>query len=162
METAPEVPTFEIRHIAKIVRTRDNGTWQPNVRNINTALQRSIPSVEFTVDSKAHDFKEIEQELARSKPVIPWLLIHEPGRDYEHTIVVTGYNRVNQQIAVNDPMPSRSNGPSLMNITQFIEEWEATERTLIKLKVNQRVQRMLTEWVEVKTRDMEVQKIAST
>ena len=99
------------------------------------------------------------------KPVIPWLLVREPPREYEHTIVVTGYDRVNQQMAVNDPQ--RSSGPSLMDVTQFIQEWEGTERTLIKLKVNQRVQRMITEWVEEKVkeekvREVEVQKIAST
>ena len=138
-----------------------DGAWQPNVRNINTALQRAIPSVEFTVDSRPHDFKEIERELARLKPVIPWLLVREPPREYEHTIVVTGYDRVNQQMARSND-PQRSSGPSLMDVTQFIQEWEGTERTLIKLKVNQRVQRMITEWVGEKSREVEVQKIAST
>lgn len=163
LETAPLVPTFEVNQIAKIIHTRDNGTELPNVRNFNHALRHAIPSVEFVVDLRSHDFGEIEYELARTRPVIPWLLMHEAGRDFEHTVVVTGYDRVNQRIMVNDPRTG--SGPSDMEVTRFIENWEGTERTLIKLKVNQKVQRMLTEWVEERTREErieEVEKLAGT
>lgn len=153
LQTAPELPVFEVKEIAKIVGTLDTGTELPNVRNINKALRRAIPSVEFSVDFGPHDFKEIEEELDAGKPVIPWFLVREGERAYEHTVVVTGYDPVGQLIAVNDPQRS---GPSEVEVARFMKEWEGTERTLIKLRVNMRVQRLITEWVEEKAKEVEV------
>lgn len=161
-EPAPQIPSFEVKEIAKIVGTTVTGTELRNVPDINRALERSIPSVEFVVDYVSHDFREIEEELAHYRPVIPWLFIREAGREYEHTLVVRGYEPQQQLIDVNDPQ--RGNGrPTQMPITQFIEEWEGTERMLIKLKVGARIQRRLTEYMEkYATRVEEVFKVVRT
>jgi predicted double-glycine peptidase len=151
----PQVPSFELPQIAKIVGTTVVGTELKNVRNMNEALEKAIPSVEFDVDFKSHDFKEIEEELAKSRPCIAWLLVRETGsREYWHSVVIRGFDRRNQTVSVNDPQ----RGQMDMQTAQFIEEWEGTERTLIKLKVGEKIQRKLTEYMEEyqKTKRLEV------
>lgn len=146
MEVAPEVPSFEIAEIARTIRTNETGTLLGNVRKINVALEKAIPSVEFSVDFKSHQFREIEKELANSRPVIAWLFVKEGNRRYEHTLVVRGYDKEKQLVAVNDSL--RGNGPSEVPISKFMEEWEGAGGTLIKLRVGARVQRKLTEYIE--------------
>jgi len=156
--TAPEVPDFEIGEIAKIVGTLSNGTTLPNVLRINRALRRAIPSVEFSVDFNPHDFSEIVEELDTSKkPVIPWLLRHEGERTYEHVVVVTGYDPVEQLISVNDPQAAV---PSEIEVADFMNQWEGADRILIKLKVDQKIQRLITDWVEEAARGLEVSEVA--
>ena len=157
-ETAPEMPNFETGEIAKIVGTLHNGTTLPNVLKINRALRRSIPSVEFSVDFNPHDFTEIVEELRVSRPVMPWLLRREGERAYEHVVVVTGYDPVEQLVAVNDP---QGGIPSAIGVTEFMDQWEGADRILIKLKVNQKIQRLITDWVEETARKVEAVEVAS-
>lgn len=158
LETAPEMPIFEIGEIAKIVGTLHNGTTLPNVLKINRALRRAIPSVEFSVDFNPHDFTEIVEELRTWKPVIPWLLRREGQRAYEHVVIVTGYDPVEQLIAVNDPQGSV---PSEIEVAEFMNQWEGADRILIKLKVDQKIQRLITDWVEETARKMEAVEVVS-
>ena len=156
--TAPEVPIFEASEIAKVVGTLRTGTTLPNVLEINKALRRAIPSVEFSVDFNPHEFGEIEEELGAWKPVIPWLLRREGQRAYEHVVVVTGYDQGKQLVSVNDPQRS---APSEVEVAGFMNQWEGADRILIKLKVDEKIQRLITDWVEEKAREVEVVEVAS-
>lgn len=148
-ETKSEVilPDFEVKDIAKIVNTREDGTLLGDVNNINRneAILKAIPSIEFET-SVLCSFAEIETEINSNRPVIAWLVISANGTEFKHSVVITGLDKENHLILYNDPIF----GKKRENIGNFMSMWEKLDRVLIKVKIGKREQRLLDEWLQTK------------
>lgn len=133
---------LSVKQIARAVHTKPDGTDFEDVDDINLKLEKIVPSVEFEVNDKRYDFKAIESELARRTPVIAWLYLKDADGSGWHSVVVTGYDRINQRIMVNDPW----RGQLSMTVGDFMREWH--NQMLIRLKLGTRIQRRITEFTE--------------
>ena len=134
--------SFSLKQIARIIHTKSDGTDFDDVVDINKRLERVVPSVEFEVNPRPYNFKDIEHELANQRPVIAWLYISDANGGCCHSAVVTGYDRINQKIMINDPL----RGQLSMAVGDFMDEWQKTSQTLIRLKLGTRIQRRMTEF----------------
>ena len=139
------IPTPSIRTIARIIGTTPDGTDFNGVAAINKRLERVIPSVAFEVNERSYQFSDIETELAQRRPVIAWIFVSDDkGGGCWHAAVITGYDRQNQAISLNDPM----RGQISLTVQQFMAEWVKGDQTLIRLMVGDRLQRKITEYME--------------
>ncbi len=59
--------------IAKIMNTTTSGTAFSDVENINKALTKSVPSVEFCAEFQPHTLDDIRKELQKELPVSVWI-----------------------------------------------------------------------------------------
>jgi hypothetical protein len=138
---------LEIDDICEIVRTTSDGTIFENVKLINSdeRVLKAIPSIEIVAKYEHHVLNEIEEELSNGRPVIAWILPPEAvDREMQHSIVITGIDKTGYKISYNDPIF----GGREMSLGEFISCWDETDRTLIKIKVGERIQRILDEWAE--------------
>lgn len=140
----PKIPSFSVRQISKIVRTKSGGTDFPDVEEINERLEKIVPSLEFEVDDRSYQFREIEDELVHQRPAIAWLYISDAEGGCYHAAVVIGYDEVNQRIMLNDPL----RGQISMLVGEFMTEWQRTEQMLIRVRLGDRLQRRITEYFE--------------
>ena len=149
-ETSSDVvlPSFEVADIAKIVNTREDGTLLDDVKNLNQNkdILRAIPSIEIETKMLCN-LNEIETEVSENRPVIAWLVVSTNGRKFKHSVVVTGLDIENHLIFYNDPFF----GKQQANIGSFVSMWEKMDRTLIKVKIGKRKQRLLEEWLRTRT-----------
>jgi ABC-type bacteriocin/lantibiotic exporter with double-glycine peptidase domain len=139
-----KIPSFSIRQIARIVHTKHDGTDFDDIQEINKKLERVVPSLEFEVDSRSYQFREVEAELAHQRPVIAWLYINDEKGGCYHTAVLVGYDRLNQMVMLNDPL----RGQISITVGDFMAEWQGTEQSLIRLRLGDRLQRRITEYIE--------------
>ncbi len=139
-----KIPDFSLRQIAKIVHTKIDGTDFPDIQEINEKLERPIPSLEFEVDDRSHQFREIEDALEHQCPAIAWLHFDTGEGECCHAAVVVGYDRVGQTIMLNDPL----RGQITLTVGDFMGEWQRTEQMLIRVKLGDRLQRRITEYFE--------------
>jgi len=148
-ETKSEVvlPEFEVRDIAKIVNTREDGTLLDDINNLNRneVILKAIPSIEFETKVLC-SFAEIEKEITSNRPVIAWLIVSKNGTHFKHSVVITGLDKENHIILYNDPIF----GKVQKDIGDFMLAWENLDRTLIKVKIGKREQRLLDEWIQSK------------
>jgi len=138
---------LEIDDLCKIVDTTSDGTIFENVKRINSdkRILKAIPSIEVVVKYEHHTLDEIEEELHSGRPVIAWILPPEAvDREMQHSIVITGIDKEGYKISCNDPIFGGREIP----LGEFISCWDETDRTLIKIKVGERIQRILDEWSE--------------
>jgi len=140
----PKIPSLSVKRIARIVHTGHDGTDFEDVQEINKNLEKTVPSLEFEVDPRSYQFREIEAELAHQRPVIAWLYISDEKRACCHAAVVVGYDRVNQMIILNDPL----RGEVSIKVGDLMAEWQRTEQSLIRLRLGDRLQRRITEYIE--------------
>lgn len=138
------LPDLEVSDIAEIVNTREDGTLLEDVNNINSneEILKAIPSIEFEAKMLC-SFTEIETEVAENRPVIAWMVVSANGREFKHSVVVTGVDRGTHLIYYNDPIF----GAKEEDIGRFMIMWEKMDRTLIKVKIGKREQRLLDEWL---------------
>lgn len=137
---------IEIEDIAGTVRTTRDGTVFNNVNRINSnkEILRAIPSIEVTAKYEHHALKDIEDEIQNGRPVIAWVQLPEGStRNMSHSIVITDINRGGYVIYYNDPIF----GEQQKNLGEFMDMWDRTDRILIKVKVGEREQRLLDEWI---------------
>ena len=138
------IPSPDVKDIAKIVHTRPDGTDFDDVAAINRKLEAVVPSLAFEVYRKSYQFGDIEAELARQRPVIAWIFLSDKKGGCWHSVVVIGYDKQNQTVSLNDPL----RGPISITVGQFMAEWMKAEQTLIRLRVGDRLQRKITEYIE--------------
>jgi hypothetical protein len=142
------VPDFDIEKIGKIVETRKDGTYPEKVMNLNKVkeIMTAIPSIEFEYEIKRHAIDEIEEELdeLNKQPMIAWVTLMK-GRKAAHAVVVTGLE--NRIVYFNDPIY----GKQEEDLATFLTRWEDQDRTLIKVKIGKKRQKMLEEFEQ--TRD---------
>lgn len=141
-------PNLDIDEIGNIVETAIDGTLPEKVMNLNRNREvlKAIPSLEFDVDLRTHAFSEIEQEIESNRPVIAWVELADARglRKTVHAIVITGLNRERHLIYYNDPMF----GEREEDIGVFMSGWENVDRILVKIKIGQKEQRILDEYVQ--------------
>lgn len=137
------IPIFELHDIVECIGTTDLGTPNgSNLDNINDMLIKCVPSIEFYRDNSYPRWASIVKDLSDNKPVILWILCQDPaGRYFDHSVVVIGYE--NRKVFYIDPIYGRQEE----SIDTFLEKWEEVDRFAIRLKVGERIERKLTEYL---------------
>lgn len=141
------VPNMDIEEISKTIGTDELGTPLENVKKINEKLLKAVPSIEFVAELNC-SFEEIENEILQGKPVIAWVRI-----PYAHSIVVTGLNKDLLIIYSNDPQL----GNKQIEMGMFISAWNNNDNVLIKVKIGEKIQRVIPEYAEKKKQKREEQ-----
>ncbi len=139
------IPNLSVEEISETMGTDELGTPLENVENINEKLQKALPSVEFVSEMNC-SFIEIEKEISDGKPVIAWVRIPHP-----HSIVVTGLNKALLIVQYNDP----ELGKRQIEMGRFISAWNQNDNVLIKVKIGEKVQRIIPEYAEKKEQSRE-------
>ena len=101
-----QTPNLGIEEISEIIETEVDGTLFENISklNKNKAILRAIPSLEFLVDLRMHNFSEIEEEIEANRPVIVYIELSEGIHSAKHAVVITGLDREQDLIYYNDPI----------------------------------------------------------
>jgi ABC-type bacteriocin/lantibiotic exporter with double-glycine peptidase domain len=138
-------PNFDVTKISKAIKTSadDGGTNFENIKRINEELKKTRPSLEFVADF-GHKFEDIKKEIANNRPVIAWIAVPSPQGDFNHSIVITGFDEDKLIIYYNDPVYGRESVPTL----QFMNMWDGCFRILIKVEIGEKKQRLMEEYVE--------------
>jgi hypothetical protein len=141
------VPDFDIDKIGKITETKRDGTYPEKVKNLNTVKEivTSTPSIEFEYEMKRHAIDEIENELNDKQPMIAWVTLMLGYRP-AHAVVITGLDMEKRTVYYNDPIY----GKQKEDLPSFLTRWEDQDRTLVKVKIGKKTQRMLEEFEETK------------
>jgi len=134
------IPNINIEEISKTMGTDELGTPLENIQKINEKLQKTVPSIEFVAELNC-SFVEIENEILRGKPVIAWVKM-----PYPHSIVVTGLNKDLLVVYYNDP----ELGKRQIEMGRFVSAWERYDNILIKVKIGEKLQRIMPEYAEKK------------
>lgn len=141
LDMEENIPIFEVEQIADIVETKEDGTSFEDVRNLNKEILKANPSVEFATRRQSN-IKEIIEEINHRRPIIVGIAIEESGV-YNHSVVITGIDMGNQLIYYNDPIY----GEREEGLGSFMSKWERFDNYIIKLKLGERQQRKLEEWM---------------
>jgi hypothetical protein len=142
-EPAPDLPLLEI---AKIVHTQD-GTWAPDVKNMNPVVEVAIPSVEFDGEFKVHSLSEIAEEISNRRPCIPIMKLTDGIKWAWHAVVVTHIDIEGNQISFNDPQYNDARfGQKTLRLSLFDALWQAALTTLIKIQIGQKTRTVLTQF----------------
>jgi len=139
----PDVPDLDITTIAKAIKTDDGGTMFANLKGVNNELIKSSPSIDF-VPEWGCKLEDIEAELKAQHPVIAWVTMPSPQGPYSHSIVITDIDKENLAIYYNDPVYGKKEMP----LGEFISMWKESFSILIKIKIGERRQRFIEEYVE--------------
>lgn len=134
------ISTNGLQEIALAMGTDELGTPLDGVEGLNKLLEKSLPSVEFEYKFGCA-LSDIEKSLGASLPVIAWLKM-----PYSHSIVVTGIDKEKLKVYYNDPQK----GKKQMEMGKFLSSWEALDRVLIKVKIGEKVQRRMSDFIEKK------------
>jgi len=146
-----KVPRLSISTIAETIETLvgGGGTTFDDVTRINERLLASEPSVEFSPEYPC-EWREIVEENEKGKPIIAWIWLSSDrasdNREHGcgHSVVIFDINVSEGVIYYNDPI----HGNVDEDIGRFISKWEHEDvnKTLIKVKVGERVQRKIPEY----------------
>jgi hypothetical protein len=142
-----EVLHLDLTDICKIIGTTGDGTIFEDVENMNKdkRILKVVPSIEFIVKKEHHELDDIENELSKGRPVIAWIHPRDAvDRDLDHSVVITNLDKEGYRIYFNDPFL----GEREMSLGDFMDCWDLAERILIKIKVGERIQRLLEEYAE--------------
>ena len=125
------------------IGTTELGTEYDAIENINKLIEKSIPSVEFKRDATYPEWDSIVNDLGDGKPVILWIECRDQlGHPYNHSVVVEGY-RYNK-VTYKDPL----HGDREEGIDTFLPKWDAIDRYTIRVKVGERKERKITEFLQ--------------
>ncbi len=142
------IPDFSLSEIAKIVHTQD-GTWAPDVKNMNEHLEEGAPSVEFEDEYMVRTLPEIVTEFTAGRPCIPLLKLTDGMKHTWHAIVVTGISIETNQIWYNDPIYSDARfGVRSSKLSAFDALWRAALTTLVKVQIGQKTRTVLTQFIK--------------
>ena len=141
------IPGMNVEEISKTVGTDELGTPLENIGKINEKLLKAVLSVEFVAEINC-SFDEIENEILQGKPVIAWVKIPHP-----HSVVVTGLNKDLLIVYYNDP----ELGKKQIEMGRFISAWDRNNNVLIKVKIGEKIQRVIPEYAEKKEQKREEQ-----
>ena len=130
------IPNMDVKEISRTIGTDELGTALENVKKINEKLLKAVPSIEFVAEINCN-FAEIEHEILHGKPVIAWIKI-----PFCHSVVVTGLNKESLIVYYNDPQRGRRS----MEMGKFMSAWCEMDNVLIKVKIGEKVQRIIPEY----------------
>jgi ABC-type bacteriocin/lantibiotic exporter with double-glycine peptidase domain len=136
---------ISVQEIGESMGTDELGTPLSGVRGINEKLKKTVPSIEFEAKTNCV-LKEIETEIQNEKPVVAWLKM-----PYPHSIVITGVDKKRLIVYYNDPQ----RGKSQMDMGKFMSSWKNIDSVLIKVKIGEKLQRVIPEFVEKKEKSGE-------
>lgn len=136
-----KIPRLSIKTIARVVRTTIDGTTPKDVENMNEALRRAEPSVEFKAKFLSR-FPEITKELNEERPVIVWINVVEPPDTVLHAVVITGFDPETNTVFFNDP---DGGVEKTEEVGVFIKKWGVHAR-LVKVLIGRKQQRHIDEW----------------
>lgn len=143
------LPSLNIKQIGRIVGTDLTGTSLEGIKNLNMnrKILKLVPSLEFGCKQLC-EFEEIVAEIKSNRPVIAWISASDEKTQFKftHSVVITGVDAEGQAICYNDPIW----GEKEESVADFMRKWEGTDRTLIKIEIGTRAQRLLDEWVHKK------------
>jgi ABC-type bacteriocin/lantibiotic exporter with double-glycine peptidase domain len=148
-EQNPEgyIPEIDFNEISKTVGTDELGTALENVKNINKKLEKAVPSIEFE-DKMNCSLDEIENEIQKGNPVIAWI-----KNPFHHSIVLTGLDKESLVIYCNDSQK----GKVKMEMGEFMSAWKRMDNVLIKVKIGEKIQRIIPEFAEKGEKEEEEQ-----
>jgi ABC-type bacteriocin/lantibiotic exporter with double-glycine peptidase domain len=129
MEPAPELDEAKI---AKIVKTKVDGTHFKDIVYLNKELNATVPSLEFVPEFGTHSLAGIAKELEAGLPVTVWILAHDSGHDFPHAVVITGIDDARKEITYNDPAYGKE---VTISQSQFLSKWEKLDQRMIKAKI---------------------------
>ena len=134
-------PKMDVAAIGRIMGTNRLGTQIQNflLLNRHRMLRRAIPSLKFELDYSYPRFTVIVKELEANRPVIVYIDLSDEFHDFNHAVVVTGYDEATDAVYYNDPMFGEKNEDQ----SWFIEKWEKVDRVLVKIKIGEKLQRQL-------------------
>lgn len=141
-EHGKKIPRLSIKTISRVVKTTIDGTAPKDVENMNDALRRARPSVEFETEFLGR-FPEIRKELDEGRPVIVWINCVEPPDMVWHAVVVTGFDPETNTVFYNDP---DGKVKKKEEVGVFIKKWGVQAR-LVKVLIGRKQQRYINEWV---------------
>jgi len=141
-----KIPRLSISAIAETVlaQTEGGGTSFDDIIRINEKLLTSEPSVEFAPKYPC-EWEEIVEENTKGKPIIAWIWLSDNrGHGCGHSVVIFDINVSEGVIYYKDPI----HGDIEEDVGQFISKWEHEDvnKTLVKVKVGERVQRKIPEY----------------
>jgi len=134
------VPDMNVDEIAKIIGTDELGTPLDQVEKINESLIKAVPSIEFKSELNC-SFIEIENEIQSEKPVIAWI-----KKPHSHSVVVKGLDKNKLIVFINDPESESKH--ITMQMGKFIDAWARNSNILIKIKIGERMQRVMPEYTQ--------------
>ena len=140
-EHGTKIPRLKISTIARIVKTTIDGTAPKDVENMNEALARSVPSVEFKTQFLGR-FPEIVRELNEKRPVIVWINCVDPPDTVWHAIVVTGFDPEHNKIFYNEPDGAIENEEE---VGIFINKM-GVQGKMVKVLIGKIIDRHIDEW----------------
>jgi hypothetical protein len=144
-----KVPRLSIKTIARIIKTEaGRGTSFDDITRVNTRLLPSIPSIKFYAEFPC-PWDNIIKENGEEKPIIAWVWLpnnRDPTgeRGCGHSVVITDLDLSLGEIFYNDPLT----GVCREDMGKFISKWEHEEvnRSLVRVEVGERAQRVLGEY----------------
>ena len=144
----PGVIVPSIDKITQTIGTTELGTDFNSIENINTIIEESTPSVEFKTDQRYPNWDSILKDLQDQKPVILWIECRDQlGVPYTHSVAVDGYTK--NKVFYKDPL----HGTIEEEMTTFLPKWDAVDRYTIRVRVGERVERKLTEYIKGEEKD---------
>lgn len=127
------MPNLEEEDIEGIVDTNVTGTNWNNIKNINSALAKSNPSIEFISEFGPHDLDDIRKELQKELPVAVWIKTNDGSNDYLHSVIITGIDDEKRQISYNDPTYGAE---KTISQSSFLDIWQYPQGArMIKVEI---------------------------
>jgi hypothetical protein len=147
------VPDFDLDKIGKICKTLKIGTLPKDILNLNNIPEVAIakPSIEFELKLKFHTFEELAAETDSKQPPIAWIwsLDEAKKKKFDHAVVIRGIE--NHRVYYNDPVFGELNVP----VEDFLSRWDDEYRVLVKVKIGQKKEKKLMEFMEPFNKDQQ-------
>lgn len=145
------VPRLSIKTIARVVKTKFEGTAPKDVENLNRLLYRSRPSVKFKAEFMGR-FPTVEKELIEYRPVIVWINSVDPPDIVWHAVVVYGFQPETNHVLFRDP---ENKNPRDMEVGMFVDKWGIQAR-LIKVIIGEKEQTHIVDWATTTSIEEEI------
>jgi hypothetical protein len=138
-----DVPRVNISTIARVVKTRWDGTAPKDVELMNQYFEAKL-RVKFKAKAMMR-FQDLIREIDENRlPVIIWLNeAKQPPDKLWHAVVLTGYDSATQHFTYNDPWNAREKQEE---VGKFIQKW-GVEAKMVKLLISTETQAYLGKWI---------------
>lgn len=134
------IKNYTSEEIATLVRSKPRlATSFNDVQYLNEELKEQTPIVTFNPDS-GFKWDDIKNELRAEKPVIAYLK-GNPNHLIAHAVVVTKFDKDNDQITYTDPKL----GKKTIYVADFMDYWDNASNVLYLVEVGKLIQTHLDE-----------------